>query len=90
MANLVINVDLGKRCVKCGKPGVVNATGRCMKCIAKTIPKLRFPVPRPRIRKCRICGCTEDHACEGGCYWVGPDLCSACEEQMFVAKEGKA
>ncbi len=48
------------------------------------------PGPRPGIRKCRICGCTEDHACEGGCYWVGPDLCSACEEKMFAPKEGKA
>ncbi len=32
---------------------------------------------------CRICGCTENHACEGGCSWVedpeniGP-LCSKC------------
>ncbi len=88
MATVVINVDLGKRCTKCGKTGVVNATGWCMVCIAKLIPKLKFPVrPRPRIRKCRVCGCTEDHACEGGCYWVELDLCSACEEQMFV--EGK-
>lgn len=32
---------------------------------------------------CRICGCTEDHACEGGCSWVSDpegigDLCSKC------------
>lgn len=27
---------------------------------------------------CRVCGCTEDNACPGGCYWVEPDLCSAC------------
>jgi hypothetical protein len=27
---------------------------------------------------CRVCGCTEHHACAGGCYWVEPDLCSAC------------
>lgn len=34
-------------------------------------------------RSCRICGCTEDHACEtvyGACYWVEYDLCSACAE----------
>lgn len=30
---------------------------------------------------CRVCGCTDDHACEGGCWWVEPDLCSACAEE---------
>ncbi len=28
---------------------------------------------------CRMCGCTQDNACEDGCYWVEPDLCSHCE-----------
>lgn len=32
-------------------------------------------------QKCRICGCTWDNACEGGCHWVEPDLCSNCIEQ---------
>lgn len=32
------------------------------------------------VRRCRVCGCTDDQACEGGCYWVEPDLCSACVE----------
>jgi len=27
---------------------------------------------------CRECGCTDDRACEGGCHWVEPDLCSQC------------
>lgn len=31
-------------------------------------------------RKCRICGCTWNNACEGGCYWVEDDLCSKCAE----------
>lgn len=34
------------------------------------------------VARCHRCGCTEDHACAGGCYWVpNPqliDLCSAC------------
>lgn len=30
---------------------------------------------------CRVCGCTDDVSCEGGCSWVGPDLCSACEDR---------
>jgi hypothetical protein len=34
-------------------------------------------------QKCRICGCTDNKACEGGCSWVEPDLCSAC-----LIKEG--
>lgn len=27
---------------------------------------------------CRVCGCTDEHACPGGCYWVEVDLCSVC------------
>jgi len=30
---------------------------------------------------CEICGCTQLNACEGGCYWVRPGLCSACAEE---------
>lgn len=52
-------------------------------------------------RKCRVCGCTEERACEpNGCYWVGDDLCSECvrknpkaatsEELVYYKKlEGK-
>lgn len=32
----------------------------------------------PGLHRCRVCGCTEDHACPGGCSWVGLDLCSTC------------
>lgn len=27
---------------------------------------------------CRVCDCTEYEACFPGCWWVEPDLCSAC------------
>jgi hypothetical protein len=34
------------------------------------------------LRKCRVCGCTDNRACvdENGvpCHWIEPDLCSAC------------
>lgn len=30
------------------------------------------------VRSCRHCGCTDDRACSGGCYWVEWDLCSKC------------
>jgi len=32
--------------------------------------------------RCRVCGCTEDRACEGGCSWVEIDLCSACDRRL--------
>lgn len=39
-------------------------------------------------QKCRICGCTDDHACvttEGACFWVDDDdLCSACAVRFGV------
>lgn len=34
--------------------------------------------PEPSERTCRHCGCTQARACPGGCWWVGPDECSAC------------
>lgn len=36
------------------------------------------PTPVAMVATCRVCGCTDDHACEGGCWWVEADLCSAC------------
>jgi len=33
------------------------------------------------MQMCRVCGCTQMDACEtpaGPCFWVEPDLCSAC------------
>lgn len=32
---------------------------------------------------CRVCGCTDERACEGGCSWVEPDLCSQCQLRIF-------
>ena len=38
----------------------------------------------PESPACRVCGCTEDAPCGGGCLWVpnplGVDLCSACAD----------
>lgn len=39
--------------------------------------EIDLPVDVDR-RVCRVCGCTDDAACEGGCYWVEADLCSQC------------
>lgn len=40
-------------------------------------------------QKCRVCGCDDDHACPGGCFWVEPDLCSACAGKKKGRKKGK-
>lgn len=47
-------------------------------------------IPAPENQKCRVCGCTWDNACPGGCYWVEPDLCSACAEKEAIQKRRKA
>ena len=31
------------------------------------------------VRTCRVCGCTDARACDGGCRWVGDDICSTCD-----------
>lgn len=39
-------------------------------------------------RCCRICGCTQHRACEGGCSWVGDDdLCSVCAPYVTTRLE---
>lgn len=40
-------------------------------------------------RTCIMCGCTDSHACPGGCSWTerGPDgtgLCSRCDESLLI------
>ena len=32
--------------------------------------------------RCRVCGCTEERPCPGGCYWVADDLCSRCAAEI--------
>lgn len=32
-------------------------------------------------QQCKVCGCTEDRACPGGCYWAEDNLCSKCAER---------
>jgi len=29
---------------------------------------------------CRVCGCSQDDACDTGCGWAAEDLCTACVE----------
>lgn len=47
-------------------------------------------------RACRRCGCTENQACDGGCFWVPgmKDVCSDCltvdEVNRLMAKQLRA
>ena len=36
-------------------------------------------IKKEDVRICRICGCTTQNPCPGGCQWVERDLCSRCE-----------
>ena len=36
------------------------------------------PDPTTEVRTCRVCGCTDNRACPGGCHWVAEDFCSQC------------
>jgi hypothetical protein len=46
-------------------------------CEERTWQILAFVNDEPT-RRCRVCGCTDAHGCEDGCYWVEADLCSQC------------
>lgn len=42
---------------------------------------------------CRVCGCTDERACPGGCYWVPDpeqlvDLCSDCAVDVTLEAAG--
>ena len=39
---------------------------------------------------CRVCGCTWDYGCPGGCYWVEEDLCSSCADKIYLKKKTEA
>jgi hypothetical protein len=30
---------------------------------------------------CRVCGCTDTHACRGGCWWAAPGVCNQCVDR---------
>jgi protein gp37 len=52
-------------------------------CAAAAVPFLfkqhgEYVVPEDGAESCRVCGCTWNNACSGGCYWAEPGLCSSC------------
>lgn len=40
--------------------------------------KAAEPTHEAIARTCRVCGCTDEWGCDGGCLWVEEDLCSQC------------
>ena len=40
------------------------------------------------VARCRVCGCTEQNGCPGGCSWLEPDLCDRCEACGDCAEPG--
>ena len=64
-------------CDTCGmEEALLDATGR------KPLPLNEWAMVKAFEQRCRVCGCTWDNACPGGCYWVEDDLCSHCAEKM--------
>jgi hypothetical protein len=45
----------------------------------------QFAGLRAFVQTCRVCGCTDAHACAGGCSWATPSLCSACAKKPAQA-----
>ena len=49
------------------------------------------PEPLANVRRCRVCGCTDDDCRQciektgEPCHWVEEDLCSACADEMGEA-----
>jgi PRTRC genetic system protein A len=58
----------------------VGVYGHTMRIPARTIFESLAPFV-DNFGRCRVCGCSERHACEGGCFWVEEDLCSNCAER---------
>lgn len=62
-----------------------------------TLPTDKFPGMTFSIknRSCRVCGCTDDDCSQciaktgEPCYWVGPDLCSACQHETTPPKANR-
>ena len=46
---------------------------------------MKREAPDTSARRCRKCGCTDDRACPGGCWWVAEDLCSSCDPNYASA-----
>lgn len=72
--SIVNRIKNGELCGRC--------TGGAFFCKICGIKKIEAELkPLYEGMTCRVCGCTDSHACEGGCYWVEPGLCNKCAEK---------
>ncbi len=77
-----------KKFSKKGKPQKVEISAKTKKAeAAKGIDKSASVKEKGKLKSgvCRVCGCTEENACEGGCHWIDETktLCSSCEEKKL-------
>lgn len=78
-------MDYGRELSTAGQPWTETTYGltRAGAEILTTIRRMGFELGGPR---CRVCGCTEERACEpDSCSWVEDDLCSSCREAAYSA-----
>jgi hypothetical protein len=53
--------------------------------VLQSARQTQMPLTASLIRKCRVCGCTDDNCTQciertgRPCYWVAENLCSACQ-----------
>lgn len=51
----------------------------------------RLPLTTSLLRRCRVCGCTDDNCTQciqrtgHPCHWIASDLCSACPAELQAA-----
>jgi len=53
-------------------------TGKPRKAVLRLVERTLAELKASRLRTCRVCGCTSEQGCVGGCCWVAADLCSQC------------
>jgi hypothetical protein len=41
-----------------------------------------YQCPSCKSNICVMCGCTEERACVGGCYWLSPGICSSHKQEL--------
>lgn len=60
--------------------------------MAEDLDRLGIDVTLELIRTCRVCGCTDERACLGGCWWLDDqdDICSSCAPSAGAVVDARA
>ena len=66
----VMTAHGANKCASCGTPLNERAGYHCQHCGAVV---------------CVLCGCTDERACEAGCSWIEPGICSTHREELNAA-----